>query len=351
MSLAASEKMTNAVSECYFSQSSNFHDDDYFETPGNLSYRRLPFCDDGCFCPVSCPDERLLQRVIRWVKIIGRSKHAMTVLFGVVPLVFGLLFGIYLGRRYEQWLQNVSTKVKQETQQSTRKKPCRRSQFNWWTPLVQMMCCQIGTAYFSLKSLVAMLLVKDATGQCVQTSDAEQQRSTKLHPLSTAEGSEIEEARLKLLNDRSRYRESGVELELLPKHIAFIMDGNRRFGSAKYSSTSRGHVEGGYKLRDMVHWCLEECIQEMTVYAFSTENWNRSKAEIDALMSVFCQQCEALRKESIKLEIVVRILSTETDPVSLSNVGNGSLVFYYSLSSLTASVITLNYLMTYLCHK
>ena len=119
-----------------------------------------------------------------------------------------------------------------------------------------------------------------------------------------------------LIRDPSLYRQSGVELKLVPKHIAFIMDGNRRYGKAKYKSVSRGHMDGGYKLRDMVHWCMEECIQEMTVYAFSTENWNRSQTEIDALMSIFCQQCEQLRIESKKLQIVVRVLSTETDPVS-----------------------------------
>ena len=287
-----------------------------YETLGNLSYQqRSPLCE-GCFCAASCPDQHFLQRVVRWVKIIARSKQLMTVVFGIVPLLVGLAMGLYLGRKWEQRRQ------KQQQLIAT------KQQLPEQAPTVLDQCLPyLVVRILWLRSLTTKLAFFVATAQWLpskQSSESDglkkstaEEEEGKLIPVNYQEEAMEEEERLLLLRDRRHhYRESGVDPSLIPQHIAFIMDGNRRYGTNKYKSVSRGHADGGYKLRDMVHWCLEECVREITVYAFSTENWNRSPSEIDALMAIFCEQCEELRKESVKLQIVVRVLSTDTDPVS-----------------------------------
>lgn len=295
----------------------NNHGSYDYETLGNLSYQqqRSPLCE-GCFCAASCPDQHFLHRVVRWVKMIARSKQLMTVVFGIVPLLVGLALGIYLGRKWEQ---------RQQQHNNTAKRVAGKQQQQQQTSLLLGYVPYILTKVFWLRSWLLTLshLAVFATAGPWFSSDIQTEVSSDEHAASAESQSvntpappEMKESeRLLLLKDRRHYRESGVDLTLVPKHIAFIMDGNRRYGKNKYKSVSRGHADGGYKLRDMVHWCLEECVLEMTVYAFSTENWNRSPAEIDALMAIFCQQCEELRKESVKLQIVVRVLSTDTTPI------------------------------------
>ena len=289
---------------------SDEYDYDSFKI-GNLSYQRAPMCD-GCFCAAdtTCPDHPMLRRMVRWAKIIAKSKHGMTVLFSIVPLMVGLMVGIYLGRKWEQ--QKIKGSDHNVVQQSSRKENYLSKIMHKLAIWFYMLCAYVSMIFnFLLTAQISSRRNKNTPLQSSvgsQTSDGT--NSSKTEGSSTKDALSIEE--------RSLHRQSGVDLELVPKHIAVIMDGNRRYGKSKYKNASRGHVDGGYKLRDMVQWCIEECIQEMTVYAFSTENWNRSQSEIDALMNVFCQQCEELRKESAKLQIVVRVLSTLTDPVSSS---------------------------------
>ncbi|CAB9529573.1 Isoprenyl transferase [Seminavis robusta] len=284
-----------------------------FVTIGNLSYQRSAVCD-GCFCPASCPDETtIIRRIIRWVKIIARSKHGMTVVCGILPLVLGLAIGFYVGRRWEQ-------KKKGDDENSSMQAGIVQSSFSWMTRVWRHQLATLRMLQAWAASLVLLLLFTTSTWN----SQQDEKDCTKMNILQSTSTEESvliteeerrEQTQLRRLKDPSRYRQSGVDRDVLPQHIAFIMDGNRRYGKSKYKSVSRGHMDGGYKLRDMVHWCLEECVREITVYAFSTENWNRSQAEIDALMSIFCQQCEELRKESVKLQIVVRVLSTDADPI------------------------------------
>jgi undecaprenyl diphosphate synthase len=82
-------------------------------------------------------------------------------------------------------------------------------------------------------------------------------------------------------------RESGVDPAKLPKHIAVIMDGNRRYGRKYYGNGSLGHLDGGKKSIEFIEWCSTEGVENITLYAFSSENWNRPKAEVDALMALF----------------------------------------------------------------
>ncbi|MBU7015425.1 MAG: di-trans,poly-cis-decaprenylcistransferase [Theionarchaea archaeon] len=73
----------------------------------------------------------------------------------------------------------------------------------------------------------------------------------------------------------------------IPKHIGIIMDGNRRFAREIGVLTLKGHQQGAYKIEEILDWCSELRIKEITVYAFSTENFNRSKKEVNHLMDLF----------------------------------------------------------------
>ena len=73
---------------------------------------------------------------------------------------------------------------------------------------------------------------------------------------------------------------------------------------------------------DFAKWCIEEGIEILTVYAFSTENWNREKKEIDVLMSIFVKYCNDLRVEAKKQNIKINIFSTDFERLP-SNVKAG----------------------------
>lgn len=77
-----------------------------------------------------------------------------------------------------------------------------------------------------------------------------------------------------------------LDPELLPKHVAVIMDGNGRWAEARSLPRIAGHREGIKSVRDMITACLELGIKALTIYAFSQENWKRPTQEINALMGL-----------------------------------------------------------------
>jgi undecaprenyl diphosphate synthase len=77
-----------------------------------------------------------------------------------------------------------------------------------------------------------------------------------------------------------------LEPELLPKHVAVIMDGNGRWAELRGLPRIAGHREGINSVREMITQCLELGIQALTIYAFSQENWKRPMQEISALMGL-----------------------------------------------------------------
>ena len=84
----------------------------------------------------------------------------------------------------------------------------------------------------------------------------------------------------------------------IPKHVAIIMDGNRRFAKKMhYGRAFQGHVLGFEKLKETLHWCLDLGVTEVTVYAFSIENFKRSKEEVDGLMELTKQKIAYLLEE------------------------------------------------------
>ena len=81
--------------------------------------------------------------------------------------------------------------------------------------------------------------------------------------------------------------ESEVRSADVPNHIAFIMDGNRRYAKEVLGREPvEGHVLGKKKLEEVVHWCLDLGIHYITAYAFSTENFKRDPDEIDFIMNL-----------------------------------------------------------------
>ncbi|XP_078736504.1 dehydrodolichyl diphosphate synthase complex subunit DHDDS isoform X1 [Lampetra fluviatilis] len=87
----------------------------------------------------------------------------------------------------------------------------------------------------------------------------------------------------------------------MPKHIAFIMDGNRRFARKQHVERQEGHTQGFDKLAQTLRWCLDMDVREVTVYAFSIENFKRSQEEVDGLMELARQKFARLLQEKEKL--------------------------------------------------
>ncbi|XP_010017929.1 PREDICTED: dehydrodolichyl diphosphate synthase isoform X3 [Nestor notabilis] len=97
----------------------------------------------------------------------------------------------------------------------------------------------------------------------------------------------------------------------MPKHVAFIMDGNRRYARKCHVERQQGHSQGFDKLAQTLRWCLNLGIREVTVYAFSIENFKRSKEEVDGLMDLARQKFSRLLEEQENLKkhgVCIRVL-------------------------------------------
>eukprot|EP00597_Dinobryon_sp_UTEXLB2267_P013859 CAMPEP_0170122292 /NCGR_PEP_ID=MMETSP0020_2-20130122/16563_1 /TAXON_ID=98059 /ORGANISM="Dinobryon sp., Strain UTEXLB2267" /LENGTH=215 /DNA_ID=CAMNT_0010353143 /DNA_START=296 /DNA_END=940 /DNA_ORIENTATION=+ len=90
------------------------------------------------------------------------------------------------------------------------------------------------------------------------------------------------------------------------------MDGNRRYGREFCVNELQGHHDGGKTLSSFIDWCMQAGIEMATVFAFSSENWNRPQIEIDTLMNLFAINAARLQQEALAKNIQVRILSTDT---------------------------------------
>ena len=77
-----------------------------------------------------------------------------------------------------------------------------------------------------------------------------------------------------------------INKDNLPKHLAIIMDGNGRWAKQKGLLRAFGHENGTKSVRATVETCAKLGIENLTLYAFSTENWNRPKLEVDTLMKL-----------------------------------------------------------------
>jgi tritrans,polycis-undecaprenyl-diphosphate synthase [geranylgeranyl-diphosphate specific] len=90
-------------------------------------------------------------------------------------------------------------------------------------------------------------------------------------------------------------------------HIGIILDGNRRFAKKFMKQPWQGHEEGAKKVEELLDWCRELNVKQLTLYCFSLENFNRTKEEVDFLMKLFKKEFERLEKDGRIKENRVKI--------------------------------------------
>jgi undecaprenyl diphosphate synthase len=124
-----------------------------------------------------------------------------------------------------------------------------------------------------------------------------------LEPLSLTDGKQS-------LEDK-KIQEDLCESGSVPEHIAIIMDGNGRWAQKKGNIRLHGHKAGVESVRDVTESCAQLGVKYLTLYAFSTENWNRPSSEINGLMKLLVQalrnEADRLNKNDIKLITIGQI--------------------------------------------
>lgn len=98
----------------------------------------------------------------------------------------------------------------------------------------------------------------------------------------------------------------------LPNHVAIIMDGNGRWAKAKGLKRRLGHQEGAKRIREIILTSKELNITYLTLFAFSTENWNRPKSEISGLMEILSAAVKKEIKDLSKLKVKIKIIGDIT---------------------------------------
>ncbi len=102
-------------------------------------------------------------------------------------------------------------------------------------------------------------------------------------------------------------------MKQIPKHVGIILDGNRRFAKKLMKEPWKGHEFGAEKVSKLFDWCKEVGVEEMTLYAFSMQNFNRPKLEFNYLMKVFKdvfndkKNMDKIHTNKIKVKFVGRI--------------------------------------------
>lgn len=102
--------------------------------------------------------------------------------------------------------------------------------------------------------------------------------------------------------------EKEIEDLKMPNHIAIIMDGNRRWATARNLDKKLGHKEGAKTLENIVRYANKIGLKYITVYAFSTENWKRSEEEIGALMLLLQNYLDDFSKKADTENIKIKVL-------------------------------------------
>lgn len=237
----------------------------------------------GCGCaPIQNEGLGCSLEVQRIKFIVGRALNAYLsspLFLALLPLLIGVFVGLYLGRG-----RRVSSRPKGGSILAS---------ISNYTSLVY---CWVG-----LRVAVLLMHIVPEKISSVSQQYLEDMRDRRTRT-ELREKVEVE-------------RESGVREESIPQHVAVIMDGNRRYGKQRYGNATRGHWDGSRTLVEFAKWCMAEGVSILTVYAFSTENWDREPAEVAALMSIFVKYCEELRVEAVKRGIRIHVLTTEDERI------------------------------------
>ena len=99
----------------------------------------------------------------------------------------------------------------------------------------------------------------------------------------------------------------------LPRHVAIIMDGNGRWAKARGVPRLMGHRAGRESVREAVRGCVALGVEVLTLYTFSTENWNRPRGEVKALMAILRQTLRSERRELRENNVRLRIIGRPED--------------------------------------
>ena len=99
-----------------------------------------------------------------------------------------------------------------------------------------------------------------------------------------------------------------IDKNKLPRHVAIIMDGNGRWAKERGRDRLFGHQHGVLSVREVVEGCAEIGVKYLTLYAFSTENWNRPESEVNGLMELLVatirKETESLNKNGVRLHVI-----------------------------------------------
>ena len=104
--------------------------------------------------------------------------------------------------------------------------------------------------------------------------------------------------------------EPKVDLKKIPQHIAFICDGNRRWAENRGLPPLEGHLAGISNFENLVDWFIKKGVSTITFYIFSTENWNRSKEEVDFLMDLFYKELHKNMKHAMEKNLRYRVVGS-----------------------------------------
>ncbi|MDR0735315.1 MAG: di-trans,poly-cis-decaprenylcistransferase [Zoogloeaceae bacterium] len=98
------------------------------------------------------------------------------------------------------------------------------------------------------------------------------------------------------------------EVRPVPRHVAIIMDGNGRWAKKRFLPRVAGHVKGVETVREVVRACIEQGIEYLTLFAFSSENWRRPAEEVSRLMQLFVSALEnevkKLKRNGVRLKVI-----------------------------------------------
>lgn len=106
---------------------------------------------------------------------------------------------------------------------------------------------------------------------------------------------------------------------LTPKHIAIIMDGNGRWAKSRGLQRWEGHQAGAESVKAVIEGCIEAKVEYLTLYAFSKENWNRPKTEVNALMKLLEQflkkKSSELKQNNVRLQAIGNLQDLSSGPL------------------------------------
>lgn len=109
------------------------------------------------------------------------------------------------------------------------------------------------------------------------------------------------------------------EIEKIPSHIALVLDGNRRYAKKIGIPEFKGHEKGFNKIKEVLEWCIELGVKELTLYCFSTENFKRDKKEVDYLFDLFRKKIDGFRDDKlindkkVKVSVIGRVSMFPSD--------------------------------------